>query len=684
MQHSFWHKVPIVRILLAFATGVGTSMFYAINHWLSLCYFSIFLLAFIVLPLVFRAFQQRWFTGFAALIMFYFAGILTHTYQNNLFHDSHFSYVPNAKTFLIRIDEEPIKKSHSYKMRARVLQCTNTSNQLITTTGNVLIYISKNELTSLPNYGDVLMLNANDVREVPPPKNPYEFDYKRYLAFNHIHHQTYLKQAKLVYTQINQANPVYKKVFDIQRYFREALHTYIKTPTEIGVAQALLYGFDDEIDEETMSAYANTGTLHVLAVSGMHVGIIFLIISKLLWFMDKNKKLLLAKRLIIVVCLWTYSALCGLSPSILRATVMFTFIITSQILNRRSNIYNTLAASCLSLLIIDANMLANVGFQLSYMAVLGIVFIQPMMYNWYIAPNWIVDQVWKISTVSVAAQIATSPIGILYFHQFPNCFLFSNLLIIPLTTAILYGCILLLVISKVTWLATWLGIAIKHTILFTNKLVMLVEDTPYAYVNGIQISILQSILLYMLSLCLIFYLMYQHQKILQISLLALLAFVVLIGIDEIVQHHQKKLIVYSINQNNAIQVVEGYASKLILDKALQNDKQKFRFHLQQHIWQMGIQHLDTMNLDKNWQVIASSGKRILISGDEYPQSTQNIDVLIIRNMLQLEVLKQIKAKQVLISGSVKKHHAQKMKDYYKQQNIPVHDMLYSGAFQLSL
>jgi hypothetical protein len=178
--------------------------------------------------------------------------------------------------------------------------------------------------------------------------------------------------------------------------------------------------------------------------------------------------------------------------------------------------------------------------------------------------------------------------------------------------------------------------------------------------------------------------MYQYKKLLQISLLALLCFVVLIGVDELVQHHQKKLIIYSINQSNAIQVVQGNASKLILDKALRNDKQKFRFHLQQHIWQMGLKQIDTIYLDRKWQIIASNGKRILISGDVYPQTTHNIEVLIIRNMLHLGSLKQIKAKHVLISGSVKKHHAQKMKDYYKQQNIPVHDVLYSGAFQLSL
>ena len=685
MQHSIWHKVPIVRILFAFAAGIGTSMFYAINHWISLSYFVFFLIAFVVLPRILKAYQQRWFAGFAALLMFYFAGVLVHTYQNNLFHSSHFSYIPHAKSYLIRVDEEPIKKSQSYKMRAKVLQCTDSSNQIKTTTGNVLIYISKNELNSLPNYGDVLLLNANDVRDVPLPKNPYEFDYKRYLAFNHIHHQAYLKQAQLAYTNINQANLVYKTVYSIQRYFRNVLHTYIKTPSEIGVAQALLYGFDDEIDEETMSAYANTGTLHVLAVSGMHVGIIFLIISKLLWFMDKSKKLLFTKRLIIVVCLWVYSVLCGLSPSILRATVMFTFIITAQILERRSNIYNTLAASCFTLLIVDANMLANVGFQLSYMAVLGIVFIQPMMYKWYVASNWFVDQIWKITTVSVAAQIATSPIGILYFHQFPNCFLFSNLLIIPLTTVVLYCCIILLVVSKITVLATWLGVAIKHSILFTNKLVMLMEDTPYAYINGIQISIFQSILLYVLFLCLIFYFMYQYKNLLRVSLLALLYFVVLFGVDTYTQHHQKKLVVYSVNQSNAIQLVNGNTSKLLLEDNLRYDKQKFRFHLQQHIWQMGLQQIDTLRISNQWQLISFNGKQILISGDEhYPESTQHIDVFIIRYKLKPEVLKQINAKQVLISGSVKKHHAEKIKAHCLQQNIPVHDVLYSGAFQLSL
>ncbi|MBP9187403.1 MAG: ComEC family competence protein [Bacteroidia bacterium] len=685
MQHSFWHKVPIVRILLSFVTGVGTSMFYPVNHYISLVSFGVFLTAFILLPHVFKAFQQRWFTGLALMCMFYWVGILVHTYQNNLFDSRHFSYLPHAKYYLIMVDEEPIQKTNSVKMRTKVLQGTDSLNHSTATTGNLLLYISKKSLTKMPKYGDVLAISAKYVNEVSAPKNPYEFDYKRYLAFNHIHHQAYLQEQQISYTQINNGKAIFTAIYNIQHYFKQVLHQYVKSSSEIGVAQALLYGFDDEIDEETMSAYANTGTLHVLAVSGMHVGIIFLIVSKLLWFMDKNKKLLFAKRIIIVIFLWMYSALCGLSPSILRATVMFTFIVTAQILNRKSNIYNTLAASCFTLLVVDANMLANVGFQLSYMAVLGIVFIQPMMYKWYVPSNWFVDQIWKITSVSIAAQIATSPIGILYFHQFPNCFLFSNLLIIPLTTGILYGSIFLLVVSKINIIATYVGIALKYLILFTNWLVMFVEDTPNAYVNGLQISIFQSILLYVLALSIIFYFMYQYKWLLQISLVSLLYFVVLNGLANYTTYHQKKLVVYSINQSNAVQIVNGNNSYFLLDDNVRYDKQKFRFHLQQHVWQLGVNNIDTITPSKNnWLKITANQKQILLSGIDHLEQNQLVDIFVVRNDINPTTFQKINTKQVILSGGIKQHQAKKIKSYFNKLNIPVFDVQYSGAFQLSL
>lgn len=675
----------MVRILLAFATGIGVSMFYPFSFKLVGAYFILSILLFIYLPKLFGAYQQRWFSGLAGLCMFFFAGILVHVVQNPLFRSSHFSHALSVNKYVVMVDEEPVQKKHSYKMRTKVIQFINTSAIQLPATGNILVYINNKNLSKLPRYGDVLLLDAANVREVPTPKNPFEFDYKRYLAFNHIYHQTYLKQEQLVFGEINKGNTIYKQIYSIQHYFKEVLNMFIQTPSEIGVAQALLYGFDDDIDEQTMSAYANTGTLHVLAVSGMHVGIIFFILSKMLFFMNKNKKLLLSKRLIIIACLWIYSALCGLSPSILRATVMFTFIISADILDRRSNIYNTLAASCFTLLCVDANMLANVGFQLSYMAVIGIVFIQPLIYKWYIPPNWLVDQIWKITSVSIAAQLATSPIGILYFHQFPNCFLFSNLLIIPLTTVILYACIGLLLVSKITVVAQVVGMATKYVIVFTNWLVMQVEDVPYAYVKGLQISIFQSILMYVLMLCLVFYFIYQYSWLFKASLIALLYFICINAYQNITQHQQKAAWVYSINNSNAIQLVTGTHAVLLLDSNTRYDKQKFKFHLQQHVWQIGIETIDTITPSHNWQEIKMANTTLLLAGKQpYTPHFTNPDYLIIRHILPITLLAQIKPQQVIISGSLKPFYSKEIETFCHQKNIPVHHVTNSGAFNLSL
>lgn len=684
MQQSTWQKIPIVRILLAFASGIGCAMFYSFVIWYVALFFVFTLLLFSVLPRLLPSYQQRWVSGMAGFLLFFTGGILVHHLQNPLLKSTHFSHVPAPTHYLIKIDEEPIEKSHSYKMRVEVLSC-KTRDTHVPTSGLLLLYLNKIPDQPLPKYGEVYIINAAEVREVPPPKNPHEFNYKRYLAFNHIHYQAYLKPHKLYPTGIERANTFYAYIYHIQHYFKHILNQYINSATEVGVAQALLYGFDDDIDEDTMSAYANTGTLHVLAVSGMHVGIIFYILNALFFFLNKHKRGLLVKRLLIIGCLWIYSALCGLSPSILRATVMFTFIIMADILERRSNIYNTLAASCFTLLCVDANMLANVGFQLSYMAVLGIVFIQPYLYAWWVAPNWLMDQIWKITSVSIAAQLATSPIGILYFHQFPNCFLFSNLLIIPLTTLVLYGCLVLLVVAKLSVLAAPLGIAIKYIISFTNWLVVKVEHIPYAYVNGLQISIFQSILMYVLVLCLLLYFMHRYTWLFGVALVALLYFVSINAYQHITLSGQNQLWVYSVNRLNAIQLIEGKKSMLLIDSAFKADKQKFRFHLQQHIWQNELIRVDTVLTTQQWTCLSVGKQHILLTGKEKPTWIKSeIDVLIVRNPVREEWIKYLKPQMVVLTGTLSTGAARRLEAWLIKNQINRHNVTKSGAFKLSL
>ncbi len=683
MQHTFWHQVPMVRALLPFACGIGISMFYSIPFIAALCATIACLLLAICSSFWFKAYQQRWYSGLFLSAAFLCFGVLLHLFQHPLRSPQHYSKAVDAITYLVKVDEEPVVKSHSYKMRTCVLQIENKQHQSVPVTGYLLLYLNKSEQTTLPRYGQLLLIPADRIREVPPPKNPFEFDYKRYLAFHYIYYQAYLKSREYKVLQAFEGAKVMELIYSIQHYFKQVLQTYVKGTSEVGVAQALVYGFDDEIDEETMSAYANTGTLHVLAVSGMHVGIILYILNGLLFFMNKNKRLLLVKQVLLLVCIWVYSALCGLSPSILRATVMFSFILISKMLDRRSNVYNTLAASCFTLLCMDANMLANVGFQLSYMAVLGIVFIQPLIYPWFVSTNWLVDQIWKITSVSIAAQLATSPIGLLYFHQFPNCFLFSNLLIIPLTTVILYACLILLVVSCWPLIAAYLGLGIKYTIAFTNWLVAQVEHIPYAYVNGIEISIPQTILLYLFLFSVIYYFLYQYTSLFKLALLALFCFVCIVSYQSWQQKQQQVVVVYSINKATAIGMISGKQSVYLLDSTMRNDKQKFRFHVQQHVWQKGITQLDTLYAENNWHELSLGNKRIVVSGKQRAR-INSPDLLVVRYPLKEEDLLAIQPKQIVINGSLGMKKSEQLLQLCNKHHIPAHVVLNSGAFELSL
>lgn len=535
MESPTWHKVPLVRILFAFATGIGFSMFFPLSPQIAYSIFFLLFSAYVLCNHLVTSYRKRWVHGVMIYLLFIASGMALHTWQDERNHDAYFTHHENATQLILRVDKPAQEKAKSFRLQAKVLATIDSAHHVTYAAGKVIVYLPKDSSVAMPAYGDVFLINNRLFKPVPPPQNPGEFDYQRYLSFNQIYFQAYARKGEWMKIDTSMAEWVFEKVYAVQQYFKRVLASSIGSANETGVAEALLYGYDDGIDAETVQAYANTGTLHVLAVSGMHVGIIFWILDTMLQWLDKKRSTLLLKQILIIAGLWAYSLLCGLSPSILRATVMFSFIITGKMLNRSVNIYNTLAASACCLLCFDTGMIANVGFQLSYLAVLGIVFIQPYIYNWYAPSSWLADQVWKIIAVSLAAQFTTSPISILYFHQFPLCFLLSNLLIIPLTTIILYTGIGLLVCSGITVVSEWLGKAMYYMIFYTNELVKLIGKIPYAYVNGLRLDIIECLLLYGIVFGMAWYFIFRYRILLQASLVLICLFLASRFANDLVQ-----------------------------------------------------------------------------------------------------------------------------------------------------
>lgn len=222
---------------------------------------------------------------------------------------------------------------------------------------------------------------------------------------------------------------------------------------EYSVAAAILLGYDDELPPELRQNYVTAGSMHVLCVSGLHVGIIFLVFSTILSFLDKYGAVFkILKFCILLLIMWTYAFIAGLAPSILRATIMISFIVIGKIIKRNGVIINSIAASAFVILAIEPEDLFNIGFQLSYAAVIGIVVLQRPIYNVFYIKNKILDKIWELTSVTLAAQFATAPFTIFYFNQFPLYFWLSNLFMTPLSTVVIIGGMIMLLVSFIPYL----------------------------------------------------------------------------------------------------------------------------------------------------------------------------------------------------------------------------------------
>jgi competence protein ComEC len=331
-------------------------------------------------------------------------------------------------------------------------------------------------------------------------------------------------------------------------------------------------------------------------------------------------------------------------------------------------------------------MLSNVGFQLSYLAVLGIVFFQPLIANSYTAPNWFVHQIWSVTSVSLAAQLVTCPIGLLYFHQFPNCFLFSNLIIIPLTTLILYTGIFLLVVSKIGWLSFWIGKLLYGIIHLTNTLVGLVEHLPYAYTNGISISIFQSVLLYGVIIFITLFLLFRNRWFFTLCLCTCIVFVGLVAQTKIENNKQQQLVIYHINKLNAVQFIQGNQALFIADSALLLDDNKIKFHLQQHFWRKGIKQQKVVWADTlHWSFLKWNNLTVLFSGTQTVNDSLCCQTFIVKDNIDMDqVLSMIHTQEVIITSAVKPYMALKMLDICRSRKIDAQYVGEKGAIELSL
>jgi competence protein ComEC len=635
-----WKKIPIFRLLVPFCLGILVQFYWQAPIQVPV-YCLLFVSSMYVLFLVLSSIQNfiwAWVKGLFIQLGFLCMGMLIGAIEYNKNSSADFTKNKGSTFYICTITEPPIEKQNSFKAVATIYTI-DTVNISATTSKKILLYFKKADSTPLLTYGQQIIIYKN-IQPIVNAGNPGGFDYKRYCLFQGIIGQTFLNKKDYSILQTTQTSFLQKIILQLRNTTLSILQNNINHNQTVSVAEALLIGYRDDLDRDIVQAYSNTGIVHIIAISGMHLGMIYLLMVALLKPLAKFKWIKFMKPIVILLILWTFTLLAGAAPSIVRSAVMFSFIAIGESMGKQSSIYNNLSLSAFIIVLFAPFSLWDVGFQLSYAAVLSIVLFSKPIESWLFFQNKLLKTIWSITAVTIAAQILTLPLVLYHFHQFPNLFLFTNLVAVPLSTFILYAELLLLVFAWCTPVASFIGSLIDQQISCLNQFVLFMNENPLAVWSGIQLSGIQTLFLFGVLIGFSFWLLHKNKALFWMGCICSIGFLSIRCIDFVEKEKQQKLIVYNIPKHQAIDIIEGRKAKFIGDKILLEDGFLRNFHLQP-------------SRIKNRILLTDSIQSIIVNNHYIISKNKTIILLNQSNAQQLQTLPKLKATAVVISGNPK-------------------------------
>jgi competence protein ComEC len=686
-----WIPYAFVRMVIFLCGGILLAIHLpdVIDALLAQALLMALVVIYFVLALTYRRWQLN--PGPFGLLAIFVAGFSLTVQHTASRSDAHFLNLKTPVAYYTAVATKPAEeKSKSWKLEVAVRQ-VNTAGQWMTRQGNVLLYLSKQDFKKPFGYGDVLLVKGPP-QSIPAPGNPGEFDYRQYLSYRQIYHQQFVHAGDVQQTSYDPPNTLMRYAIVVRLWADGVIRRFVPGEREYGLASALVLGVTDGLDNEVLQAYAATGALHVLSVSGLHVGIVYWLLLLMLRPLQKtySGKWLLA--IVSILVLWGYAFVTGLSPSVLRAVTMFSFMALARPMNRQMNIYNTLAASAFCLLMVDPFMIMSVGFQLSYLALLGIVYFQPGIYALWEPKRRLWDEIWKVTSVSLAAQFATFTVGLLYFHQFPNYFLIANFVVIPASFGVLIVGLVLLAVSAVPVIAGFLGMVLGWIVQLMNGFVFGLETLPFSKIDNVYITPWQFAALTAMLFFLVRLLETRKISWLITACVAAVAFAVLQGMYVQERVDQQRITVYKVSGYTAVDLVSEGTVFSWGDSALIQDQPKIRFHMAPNRILYGAQQLSPKPRTKEWKgcaLMVWHGKSILRVADKelsLPSGLQ-VDYLILSHNAVRDlstVLSKVSAKQIIIDSSNKFSLSTRIFQQAKERGQPVYSVWHDGAFDRSI
>ena len=699
-----WCKYPFIRLLTPFAIGVISA--FSFNMVVAeekvvillLIFLTLLLLALIIISEKIRNYSYRWIFSF---LLFLFLTLSGFTFVVNADYRLKVNDIPEiedvSEYYIARLYESPSHREKTLKVTLNVL-AYKSGNALQNIDSKVIAYFEKSEQSTTLKYGDCIILFA-DPEEVEKPPNPEQFDYKDYLYKKGISHQVYLKSDDWIDLNENRSNPIYRFSYWMRDFLLGTMQKLGVHEEEYAVAAAILLGYDDSLPQELRQQYVAAGAMHILCVSGLHVGVIFMVFSYMLFFLDERKKnQRIIKQLILLILIWFYALLAGLAPSILRATIMLSFVIIGNIINRNGVVLNSLAASAFILLCVNPANLFDVGFQLSYAAVIGIVILQrPIMKLFYFKYN-IINKIWEITSVTLAAQIATAPFTIYYFHQFPTYFWLSNLFMSPVSSVVIIGGMLMLLLFFIPYVNVVIAWVVSKMIFVMNYGVCWIESLPYSILKGLYINEIQFVILLFVLLAILLFVQLKNKTILFSIMIMSILFLLVNVNNNLKINMQKEIIIYSINNMTAIDFIFGREHLILSDSLFINDKSVFSYNIENCLVSRGVFHngnsklleddFDYNLIKKRKNVVTFDEKLIGLSDGSIFSKVElqykiPLDYMVVygrRKQTLSYILNVYRFDYLIIDRSVPSYLASKLMDEADALGINYHNIREDGAF----
>ena len=619
---------------------------------------------------------QKAYFAILTFIVLTFIGIASITFNNDIHKNNYYNtYLSDKNNISILIVDKTLKSNSFYnKYYAKIVSLNSKKVQ-----GKVLLNILKDSIDKKLNVDDKIFVSTN-FNSIKKPSNPYQFSYKDYLIKQQIYHQISIKSTEFSLLENNKTS-IKGWAFSIRKQINIALKKHGFKGGELAIINALLLGQRQEISKDIMQNYQNAGAIHILAVSGLHVGIILLLLTFLLKPIEKLKHGIIIKLILILILLWMFAFIAGLSTSIIRAVTMFTAIAISITLKQSRNIYKALIISIFLLLLFNPYFLFDVGFQLSYLAVFFIVWTQPILYKLWNPKLKLVDYFWQLLTVSIAAQFGVLPLSLFYFHQFPGLFFAANLAIIPFLGIILGVGILVIILALLNILPSFIADFYEKVIFLLNLTVEWIGKQESFLFQGISFTII-SVLFYFLFIVSFFkWIEIKKPTYLNFALITIILFQLNLVTEKYISTTDKEFVIFNKTRHSILGIRKG--KKLQLHHNLDSTAIKNENSIKAYL--IGSKTAITSIKNKPKDVYILNAKKMLVidSLSVYSMSNLKPNYIFLRDSpnINLErLIKTLNPELIIADASNYKSHILHWKKTCKINNIKFHYTVKDGAF----